>query len=162
MKGGADKNGSKLDLTGSISVKCAEGGSTTLRGFGVVLGGSGGFADVAQSFTADYNNCGVMTATGVASLNGSLGVAQSIKLDGSTLGIDQSIKGKLLWQGACDDFLDIDVVQKVAVGALTQTSGGVSMIVKGTVIDTEGTYTFDEEVSVTAGKVSVVVNNEKK
>ena len=64
--------------------------------------------------------------------------------------------------GRDDDVLDIDVSQKVAVGALSQTSGGVSMILKGKVIDTEGTFTFDEAVSVTAGKVSVVVANEKK
>ncbi len=161
MKGGADKAGSKIDVTGSVDVKCAEGGSATLHGFGVVLG-QAGLADVAQSFTADYNNCGVMTGAGVATMNGSLAVVQSVKVATGTVDVDQAIKGKLLWQGACDDFLDIDVSQKVAVGALTQTSGGVSMILKGKVIDSEGTFTFDEAVSVTAGKVSVVVASEKK
>ncbi len=162
MKGGADKYGSKIDVTGNLTVSCAEGGSTTLRGFGIVLG-SGGFTDVGQSFTADYNNCGVMTGLGVATLNGSLGVVQSVKVAGSTVDVEQSMKGKLLWQGACDDFLDIDVVQKVSAGALNQTSGpGVSMILKGKVINTEGAFTFDEAVSVTPGKVSVVIAAEKK
>ncbi|MBS1148649.1 MAG: hypothetical protein H6Q89_347 [Myxococcaceae bacterium] len=161
LKGGTDKLGAKLGGTGSVEVRCAEGGSTTLSGFGVVLG-SGGLTDVGQSFTADYNNCGVMTGMGVATLNGSLAVVQSIKVATSSVDVDQSIKGKLLWQGACDDFLDLDVSQKVAVSALTQTTGGVSMIVKGKVIDTEGTYTFDEAVSVTAGKISVVITADKK
>jgi hypothetical protein len=161
MKGGADKYGSKIDITGAVDVKCAQGGSASLRGFGVVLGG-GGFADVGQSFTADYNNCGVMTDLGVATMNGSLAVVQSVKVDGSSVDVDQSIKGKLLWQGACDDFLDIDVTQKVAVSALTQTSGGVSMVLKGKVINTEGTFDFNEAVNVTAGKVSVVVTADKK
>ena len=50
------------------------------------------------------------------------------------------------------------MTQKVTAGALGQTSGGVSMFVKGKVIDTEGAFTFDESVTVTAGKVSVVVS----
>ena len=99
MKGGADKAGSKIDVTGSVDVKCAEGGSATLHGFGVVLA-QAGLADVAQSFTADYNNCGVMTSSGVATMNGSLAVIQSIKVASGTVDVDQSIKGKLLWQGA--------------------------------------------------------------
>ncbi len=161
MKGGTDKFGSKIDVTGSVNVQCAEGGSATLSGFGVVLG-TGGLTDVGQSFTADYNNCGVKTDLGVATMNGSLAVVQSIKVASGSADVDQSIKGKLLWAGACDDFLDIDITQKVAVSALTATSGGVSMVLKGKVIDTEGTFTFDEKVDVTAGKVSVVVANEKK
>lgn len=123
MKGGADKYGSKIDVTGSVSVKCAEGGSATLSGFGVAFG-SGGLTDIAQSFTAEYSNCGVMTGHGVAALNGALKVVQAVKVATGAVDIDQSMKGKLLWQGACDDFLDIDVTQKVSAGALTQTSGG--------------------------------------
>ena len=142
-------------------MKCAEGGSATLKGFGIVLGG-GGFADVAQSFTAQYDQCGVMTGMGVATMTGSLSVVQAVKVLSGSVDVEQSMKGKLLWQGACDDFLDIDVVQKVTAGALTATSGGVSMFVKGTVIDTEGTFTFDESVSVTPGKVSVVIAADKK
>lgn len=161
LKGGTDKMGSKLDVTGHIDVKCAEGGSASLHGFGVVLGGNG-LADVGQSFTADYNNCGVMTGMGVATMTGTLTVVQAIKVATGTVDVDQSVKGKLHWGGACDDFLDIDVTQKLAVGALTQTTGGVSMTVKGKVINTEGTFTFDEAVNVTPGKVSVVVTGEKK
>lgn len=162
LKGGADKYGSKIDLTGagSINVNCAQGGTVALSGFGVVLGGS--FTDIKQSLTADYNNCGVMTASGVASMTGRLSVVQSVLVAAGAVDLDQTIKGKLLWQGACDDFVDLDVSQKVSVAALSQTSGGVSMVVKGTIKDTEGTYSYDEAVSVTPGKVSVVIAADKK
>lgn len=152
----SDPSGSKITGSGAIQVRCAQGGSATLSGFGIVLG-TGGFTDVGQSFTADYNHCGVMTGLGVATMTGSLAVVQSAKVATGSVDMVQSIKGNLLWQGACDDFLDIDISQKVAVEALGRTSGGVSMILKGTVKDTEGTFTFDESVSVTPGNVSVVI-----
>ena len=161
MKGGADKNGSKADITGSISVKCAEGGVATLHGFGAVIG-SGGLLDIGQSFTADYSSCGVMTSSGVATMTGSLKVVQSIKAGSGSIDMDQTVKGRLEWQGAVADFLDIDVSQKLAVSALSQTSGGVSMVVKGTVIDSEGTFSYDEAVNVTAGKVTVEITSDKK
>ena len=41
MKGGADKAASRIDVSGSVDVRCAEGGSATLKGFGVVLGSGG-------------------------------------------------------------------------------------------------------------------------
>jgi|GEM_PF-3196983 len=161
LKGGADKMSSKIDLSASINVKCVEGGSVSLSGFGVVLGGTG-LVDVSQTFTADYNNCGVMTSSGVAGLTGSLKVGQAIKVETGSVGLDQTIKGKLQWSGAVNDFLDLDVSQKLAVDALSQTSGGVSMVVKGTVIDSEGTFTFNEAVNVTPGKITVEIANEKK
>jgi len=162
LKGGADKYGSKIDISGvgGITVNCAHGGSVSLSGFGLVL--TGNFTDIKQSFSADYNNCGVMTASGVAGMTGRLAVVQAIAVTSGAVNLDQTIKGKLLWQGAVDDFLDIDVTQQIAAGALNQTSGGVSMVLRGKVVDTEGTYTFDESVSVTPGKVSVVVVAEKK
>lgn len=160
LKGGSDRYGSKIDVTGAITVNCAQGGTVSLNGFGLVLTGS--FTDIKQSFNADYNNCGVMTASGVASMTGRLAVVQAIAVNSGTVDLDQTIKGKLAWSGACDDFLELDVSQKVTAAALSQTSGGVSMVVKGSVKDTEGTYSFDEAVSVTPGKVSVVVSADKK
>lgn len=159
-KGGQDKS-QKIDVSGEITVKCPEGGSATLKGFSVVLG-SGGIADIGQKFNASYNQCGVKTDSGVAGLNGDLEVIQSIKVVSSVVAIEQALKGKLVWQGAIDDFLDMDIVQKVTAGALTQTTGGVAMTLKGQLTDSEGKFTFDEEVSVTAGKVTVASTSTKK
>ena len=162
LKGHADKFGSKIDvgINANIDMPCPEGGSATLKGYNLTF--ATGSTDIRQSFTAQYSNCGVKTGLGVAKMNGSLLVDQMLKVALGSADIDQSIKGKVIWEGACDDFLDIDVTQKVTASALSQTSGGVSMILKGTVIDTEGTWIFDEEVTVTPGKITVEIANEKK
>ncbi len=153
-KGGTPA-GSGVDLTASINVACPEGGSASLHGFSLLTNIGGGLTDIGESFTADYNNCGVKTELGTSVLKGSLKVDQTIKVGAGSSDIDQTIKGKLEMGGATSDFLDIDITQKVAVTALSQTSGGVSMTLKGTLKDTEGTWTYDEAVSVTPGKITV-------
>ena len=158
---GGTSSGQKIDVSGEITVKCPEGGSATLKGFSVVLGG-GGLADVGQKFNASYNQCGVKTESGVAGMNGDLEVIQSVKVLSGAVDIEQSMKGKLVWQGAIDDFLEMDIVQKISAGALTQTTGGVAMTLKGSLTDSEGQFTYDEAVSVTAGKVTVSASTTKK
>ncbi len=159
-KGGADKAGQKA-VTGEVTVNCAGGGTATLKGFAVVIG-SGGILDVGQSFDAVYNGCAVNTEGGLASMNGTLSVVQTVKVGAGAVDIDQSMKGKLTWMGAIDDFLDMDIVQKVQAAALTKTSGGVGMFLKGTLTDSEGTFTFDESITVTAGKITLSATNTKK
>lgn len=159
-KGGADKAGQKA-ATGEITVSCSGGGSATLKGFQVVLG-SGGILDVGQSFDAVYNDCRVSTESGPASMNGTLSVVQTVKVATGTVDIDQAMKGKLTWMGAIDDFLEMDITQKVQAAALTKTSGGVGMYLKGKLIDSEGTFTFDESLEVTAGKITLSASSTKK
>ena len=158
-KGGADKAGQKA-ATGEVTVACSGGGSATLKGFAVVIG-SGGLLDIGQSFDAVYNDCRVKTESGPASMNGTLSVVQTVKVGAGAVDIDQSMKGKLTWMGAIDDFLEMDIVQKVSAAALTKTSGGVSMFLKGTLKDTEGTFTFDESIEVTAGKITLSASTTK-
>jgi hypothetical protein len=155
-KGGTPA-GSGIDLTGSISVACPEGGSASLHNFSLITNTLGGGANVGESFTADYNNCGVKTDLGTSVIKGSVSVDQTIAVTSGSTNIDQTIKGKLEMGGATSDFLDIDISQKIAVSALTQTSGGVSMTLKGSLKDTEGSWTYDEAVSVTPGKITVTV-----
>ena len=160
-KGGSTP-GSGVDLTATVNVACPQGGSASLHGFALSTNAGSLGTDIGETFTADYNNCGVQTKAGVAVLQGSLSVSQAIKVLSGDTEIEQSIKGKVLWGGACDDFLDVDISQNVGVTAFTQTSGGVSMTLKGTVADTEGTFTYDEAVSVTPGTVTVAVSETKK
>jgi hypothetical protein len=156
-KGGANKLGSGIDITGDVNVPCSEGGNAVLKGFGLTTGAGGLLASVGLSFTTEYKGCGVKTDLGTAVLNGSVAVSQSTKVTGTSVDVDQSIKGKVLFQGSCDDFLDIDISEKVAASALTQTSGGVSMVLKGTIADSAGSFSYDESVSVTPGKISVEI-----
>jgi hypothetical protein len=159
---GGTPAGSGIDLTGSIDVKCPEGGSASLHGFSLVTNVGSGGTTFGQSFTADYNNCGVKTDLGQSVLKGSIQVTQNSTIEAGSVVLDQVIKGKILYGGVTDDFLDIDVTQNVSVSALTATSGGVSMTLKGSVTDSEGKYTYDEAISVTPGKVSVSLEGAKK
>ena len=154
---GGSPAGSGIDLTGSISVSCPEGGSASLHNFSLLTNVLGGGTNVGESFTADYNNCGVKTDLGTSVIKGTVSVDQTIAVTSGSANIDQTIKGKLEMGGATSDFLDIDISQKVAVSALSQSSGGVSMTLKGTLKDTEGTWTYDEAVSVTSGKITVAI-----
>lgn len=141
-----------------ISANCPQGGTASITGAGISIGTGG----VGTSFNMKYNGCGVAKSEqGVAIYNGSLTFSQSVMTSGSNVQVAQAFKGKVLVQGAYDDFLDVDVSQQVAVGDLGATGTGVSVVLKGTISTTEGTFTFDEAVTVTAGKISAKINASK-
>ena len=71
--------------------------------------------------------------------------------------IAQTFKGKITFDGAFNDFLEADIVQSVDVSSLRAAPVQVSVILKGTLTDSSGTYTYDEAVNVTAGNLSVQV-----
>lgn len=157
---GRDPYSQPIDYGLTATYKCREGGEATLSGFQTVTDFTGGGVNVGQSFDIAYKNCGsVKTKYGVAILNGTWTATQAVVTTGTSVDVAQKFKGKILYQGAMDDFLDADVVQTVAVNASDVTSGSVSMILKGTISDSSGTYTFDEAVSVTAGDISVTVSS---
>ncbi|MFO0600248.1 MAG: hypothetical protein U0228_33370 [Myxococcaceae bacterium] len=147
----ADTSASPADLTGGISWNCPEGGSADISGAGISIGGGG----VSTSLTLKYNGCGLAKTDkiGVAVFNGSMTFSQSVTT-GSTVGVSQAFKGKVLVQGAYDDFLDADVSQNIAVGDLGASGTGVSMTLKGTISTKDGTFTFDEMLSVISGSIS--------
>lgn len=144
----------------ALSADCRFGGKTSLQGFQQVFNLGGTNVNVAQQFTVGYQNCAaVETSAGVAVLNGTWTVTQAVNTTSGSAEVEQSVKGRLLFQGALNDFLDADIVQRVSASALTATSGGVSMVLKGTLTDSSGTYSYDESVSVTAGSLSVTINS---
>jgi len=65
---GANRSAAPLDVTGSATWKCPEGGEASLQGFSVNVNTGGGTgATVNQSFTIKYTNCGAAkSAAGVA------------------------------------------------------------------------------------------------
>jgi len=69
----------------------------------------------------------------------------------------QKIKGHIDYQGAMNDFIDADVTEQVQLGALSQTSGGVSLSLNGTLADSSGSFTYasTDSVTMTAGTISV-------
>ena len=154
-KAKADSSATPVDVTGGLSFKCPEGGTADISGAGISIGTGG----VATSVKLTYNGCGLAKHDkyGVAIFNGDLTMAQKIVTGGATISVDQSFKGHVLVQGAYDDFLDVDVSESVAVGDLGTQGSGVSIVLKGTITDKEGTFTFDEMISVIGGNISAKV-----
>ncbi|MBE2248031.1 MAG: hypothetical protein IAE78_00700 [Myxococcus sp.] len=150
---GANRMGQPLDVTGSVTWKCPEGGEASLNGFTLnVNTGGGQNATVNQSFTIKYTNCGAAkSAAGVAIYNGSYTVTQAVVTSASGASVDQTFKGRVEVQGAFNDFLEVDVKQSVTVSALSSSSGTVSMRLVGTITTSEGANTFNEDVNVSAG-----------
>lgn len=153
----ADTASTPVDVTGGINYKCPEGGNASITGAGISIGTGG----VGTSFTLKYDNCGLAKGdVGVAIFNGSMSFSQSI-VTGSTISVDQGFKGRLDVKGAYDDFIEADVKQSIAVGDLGASGTGVSMVLKGTIKTSEGTFTFDEMVSVIAGQISAKIDASK-
>lgn len=153
-KAKAESSASPVDLTGGISWNCPEGGKADISGAGINVGGGG----VSTNFTLKYSSCGLAKAdVGTAVFNGEMTFAQSVSTGASLVSVNQSFKGKVLVQGAYDDFLDADVTQSVNVGDLGTTGKGVAMPLKGTITTSDGTFTFDEELTVMSGTISAKV-----
>ena len=148
-----------IDVTLSdLSVACRFGGDATMKNFVLKVDTAGLGANVGQQFDMAYNNCGaVKTDVGVANLNGSFKLVQAVQTSTSAVSVSQTFKGKVTFDGAFDDFLEADIVQSVDASALSSGSGQVSVVLKGTLTDSSGTYTYDEAVNVTAGTLSVQV-----
>jgi hypothetical protein len=158
-KAGSDKAATP-GLIPDFSWNCPKGGTARFSGFSVSLGTLGA-TNVSQKFTLKYDNCGLATSSaGTAVYNGDMSVDQSVVTSTSTAGasvdVDQKLVGKVLVQGAFDDFVDANVQQKVAVTALNGT-GSVTATLIGTVATSSGSYDFNEAVNVTAGSVTSVV-----
>lgn len=144
-----------------VSAKCPEGGTAEISGAGISIGVGTG-VDVGTSFNMKYNGCGVAKSDiGVAIYNGELKFSQSIMAGTGSANISQAFKGRITVQGAYDDFLEVDVTQQVAVGDLGASGTGVSVILQGNITTSEGSFTFDESINVTAGKISAKINTSR-
>jgi hypothetical protein len=149
---GANRSAQPLDITGSIAWKCPEGGEASLSGFGASVNTGGGGATVAQNFTVTYRNCGAARSdVGVAIYNGSFTVTQSVVTGTSGVSVDQQFKGRIEVQGAFNDFIEADVRQQVSVTGLSSTGGAVSMKLIGTIKTSTESFSYNEDVNVTAG-----------
>lgn len=153
-KAKADPSATPVDLTGGVNFKCPEGGSAEFAGASISIGGG----NVSTGVTLSYKGCGLAKSdVGVAIFNGDMTFSQSVQTGSSALAVNQSFKGKVLVQGAYDDFLDADVTQSVNVGDLGAAGTGVTMTLKGTIATSEGTFTFDDTLTVTQGTISAKI-----
>ncbi len=157
-KAKADTSATPVDLTGGLSWNCPEGGSAKISGAGITIGGG----NVSTGVTLTYNGCGLAKSNvGVAIFNGDMTLSQNVTTGAGNVGVSQSFKGKVLVQGAYDDFLDADVSQVINVGDLGAAGTGVSMTLKGTIATSDGTFTFDEALTVMSGTITAKIQASK-
>lgn len=154
----AQKQAGGVDLSGGLSFSCPEGGTAEMTGFGVAIDTTGG-AKVNQSFTIKYNDCGAAKSDqGVAKFNGSWTVTQGVIVNGTEVRVDQKFVGKILVQGAFDDFIDANVSQSVKVSDLSTSGVSVSMTLNGSITDSSGKYDFNEAINVNAGSLTADIS----
>lgn len=153
-KAKAENSATPVGGLGSISWNCPEGGSAKISGASVSIGQG----EFSSGVTMSYQGCGLAKSdVGVAVFNGDLTLSQNVSVGSGSATVDQKFKGKVLVQGAYDDFLDADVTQHINAGDLGANGSGVSMVLKGTIATSEGSFVFDETVTVAAGTITAKV-----
>ena len=151
----AESSNTPVDLTGSLTWNCPEGGSAKISGASVNVGSGG----VSTGVTMTYNGCGLSKGgPGVAIFEGNMNLSQKIDISNASVNLDQRLKGRVDVRGAYNDFIDADITQKIAVGDLGSGVGGVSMYLVGTITTSDGTFTYDENVNV-SGTISARIEN---
>jgi hypothetical protein len=134
--------------------QCPHGGKASLAAYSVDVSG----ANLAQGATLRYENCGAAKAdVGVAVLNGDMKIAQNIMTGAQGSKVSQKFEGRLLMQGAFDDFLEANITQEVDVSSVGSTGPAVAVMLKGTLTTSSGTYTYDEAVTVDASTINAQV-----
>jgi hypothetical protein len=150
----ADRAATPADLT-DLNSTCSKGGTAKLSNFKAQVDTSGGGASVSQTFTMQLVACGLASSElGTALYNGTVEVSQKVITGANGVQIEQSFKGRVSIDGAFSDYLDTDVAQTVDISSLG-TDGSVSVLLKGSVANSSGTYAFNEVVNVTQGSLAV-------
>ncbi|MHB8872662.1 MAG: hypothetical protein ACYC8T_03150 [Myxococcaceae bacterium] len=153
--------GQNLDVRGDVTSSCDHGGKASLKNFGFSTSIGGGGASVGTSYTVVFDNCGTTTwddpkttaveAT-VVVLNGSMTVSQGVVAASGTGSVSQSIKGKINYGGAFDDYLDIDIKQSVEWSKLGTSGGTVSVNLEGSLKTSTDSFTYSAEaITITGG-----------
>ncbi len=148
--------GSGIDV-GNVSVSCPKGGKANLSAV-VDVNSLSGLAAGTTNVKISYAECGLAGSdVGTAIYNGALTVAQKFAVTSGSATVSQKFGGKVLLQGAFDDFIDANVTQEIVAGKLSSTSGAVAMKLVGTITTSSGTHSFDEEINVNVGTIKAEV-----
>lgn len=124
--------GGGLDVT----VSCQHGGNVTIHYTVNVSPGSTGL-----SFDLRYSGCNY---DGKTSLDGTMSVTESVVTGASTASVSLQLSGRVNFSGAISDFVSADVTEQVATGDLNGVTSA-SITLNGTVSDSSGTYTYNNE-----------------
>lgn len=145
--------GQNADLQAGATVSCQYGGKATLKAAGIDVNTGGGGVAVKTTYNVTYDACATATHEGKnVVLSGSMTVTQDISVTGTSGSVAQTLKGKVTFGGAFDDFLDADIVQTVDWAKMGATSGSVAITLNGTLKTSSESYTYaNESVTITAG-----------
>jgi hypothetical protein len=145
--------GQNLDLQGGATVSCQYGGKATLKAAGVNVNTGGGGVSVKTTYNVTYDNCATAThENNNVVLTGTMTVTQDISVSGTSGNVSQTLKGKVTFGGAFNDYLDANIVQTVDWAKMGATGGSVSITLDGTLATSSESYTYsNESVTITAG-----------
>lgn len=166
-QGGLSQLNAGVDTSGSITVSCRLGGKATLQGFSQTVNSTGTSGSVTQQFTMVFDQCANTSyddpktqavEKDEVTVNGQMTVSQLLDFNvsqvGSTGNVKQTLKGKITYGGAFNDYLDADVTQTVSWAAVGSTGGNVSTTLDGYIQTSTEKYTYAHEtVTFTAGQL---------
>jgi hypothetical protein len=155
-KGAADNNKAPIDvMLQDLTLSCKYGGSATLKNYT----GSFDTGKVQQKFTLSYANCGAASnAVYAGAFYVTPNVTTTVSTTAATAMVSQTFKGKVTVGGDFNDFLDADITEDIDASALASAgSAGAQVTVKlvGKLSDSSGSYDYNENVTLTAGNLSV-------
>lgn len=155
-----------VSSSGEASVTCEHGGTAAIKGFTLKIN-TGATTTLEQSYTLTFDKCAAHTydnpdtaaiETEKIILDGSMTVAQNIAVTTGGAGnygnVSQTLKGKITFGGAFNDYLDANVTEKLDWAALSAKNAQVSIVVDGTIATSSESHTFSNEThSIKAGVI---------
>lgn len=144
-------------MSAEVATDCREGGRAKVKYDLESFMQQGSSTDVAFAFDVIFENC---SDDGATTMNGTLTTGYTVSASG-TFGAEVALtmKGRVNFSGAVSDFVDADVVQHISIEQHGTSSGSVSVRLSGTITTSSGTYTYDENESLSfdAGEFQTAV-----
>jgi hypothetical protein len=126
-----------------VKVSCPHGGQVAIQ-FTVNV------TDPQASITYDlvYDGC---SFDGHTSMKGTLHMTYDITTSGPSVDLAMNLNGHIEFWGDISDHIDANITETVHQGDLNSPATSVSITLDGTISNSSGTYTFDNEVLVING-----------
>jgi hypothetical protein len=122
----------------SVKVDCPHGGSVAIQ---YTVDITNPQASIAYDLV--YDGCNF---DGHTSQKGTLHMTYDIVTSGTAVDLAMVLSGHIEFSGEISDHLDVNVTETVHQGDLSHPTASVSLTLNGTITDSSGTYTFNNEV----------------
>jgi hypothetical protein len=133
-------------LSAEVATDCRRGGRAKVKYDLDSFLQQGSSTDVAFTFDVIFENC---SDDGETTMNGTLTTGYDLSsADPYNAELALTMKGRVNFSGAVSDFVDANVVQHISIEQHGTSSGSVSVRLSGTITTSSGTYTYDENESL--------------